>query len=107
MILLPDFFQAAKGVADLLKADNGLEKNFVLVSQRWDLDVPATISFHDGWESQLMRQRGSRDGCTAHWERFLPLPRRMLHGHAGFCDRARGLGQLDDLQGAGRTMAGY
>ncbi len=61
MILLPDFFQAAKEVAELLKAGNALEKNFVLVSQRWDLDVPAPISFDEGWESQLhaaVRQQG-------------------------------------------------
>ncbi|MGE5252004.1 MAG: hypothetical protein ACM3QS_17505 [Bacteroidota bacterium] len=46
MILLPDFVAAAKQARDLAE-------KFVLLSQRWDLDVTARLDFNPGWEGVL------------------------------------------------------
>ncbi len=46
MILMPDFAEAAKQVAKL-------KDKFVLLSQRWDYDIPSPIDFSEGWESKL------------------------------------------------------
>jgi hypothetical protein len=46
ILLLPDFLQAARQAHDL-------RKNFVLVSQRWDLDVTQPLEFSDGWQDRL------------------------------------------------------
>lgn len=46
MILMPDFVEAAKQVMKL-------KDKFVLLSQRWDLDVAHLIEFTDGWENRL------------------------------------------------------
>ena len=46
MILMPDFIKAAR--RSRLQRDK-----FVLLSQRWDLDVTETIEFTDGWEESL------------------------------------------------------
>ncbi len=46
MILMPDFVEAARR-ARILRDD------FVLLSQRWDLDVTHPIEFTEGWESHL------------------------------------------------------
>jgi hypothetical protein len=48
MILMPDFIEAAR--RSRLQRDM---QNFVLVSQRWDLDVTQPIDFSDGWQDQL------------------------------------------------------
>ncbi len=46
MILMPDFVEAAR--RSRLQRDT-----FVLLSQRWDLDVTAPLDFAAGWEHQL------------------------------------------------------
>jgi hypothetical protein len=46
MLLMPDFVEAAKQAANL-------EDKFVLVSQRWDLDVTQPLDFSTGWEDRL------------------------------------------------------
>ena len=46
MILMPDFVQAAKQTVKL-------KDKFVLLSQRWDYDIPAALDFAKGWESRL------------------------------------------------------
>ena len=46
MILMPDFVEAARQV-------KGQRSRFVLLSQRWDLDVSQPIEFTNGWEEKL------------------------------------------------------
>ncbi len=46
MILFPDFVEAAKQAVKL-------KDKFVLLSQRWDLDVTQPINFTEGWEDRL------------------------------------------------------
>lgn len=55
MILLPEFLDAA-GRSRLLR------DKFVLLSQRWDLDVTGPIDFAEGWQDRLraaVREQGS------------------------------------------------
>lgn len=47
MILMPDFIEAAKQTKNL-------KEKFVLLSQRWDLDVTQPIEFTDGWQNRLL-----------------------------------------------------
>jgi hypothetical protein len=54
MILMPDFVEAAKQVVRL-------KDRFVLLSQRWDLDVTQPIEFSTGWEHRL-RSTVHREG---------------------------------------------
>jgi len=49
IILMPNFVEAAKQVVKL-------KDNFVLLSQRWDLDVIKPIEFIDGWDTRLRDQ---------------------------------------------------
>ena len=46
MILLPDFVEAVRRV-------KSLKSNFVLLSQRWDLEVSQPIDFSAGWQDRL------------------------------------------------------
>jgi hypothetical protein len=46
MILMPDFLEAAR--RSRLQRDS-----FVLLSQRWDMDVTQPLDFSNGWESRL------------------------------------------------------
>jgi hypothetical protein len=46
MILMPDFLEAAKQVQKQ-------KTKFVLLSQRWDLDVTEPIEFNEGWDDRL------------------------------------------------------
>jgi hypothetical protein len=46
MILMPDFVEAAKRVIKL-------KDKFVLLSQRWDLDITQSLDFSNGWENRL------------------------------------------------------
>ena len=46
MILMPDFIEATKQVIKL-------KDKFVLLSQRWDLDVTQPLDFSTGWENRL------------------------------------------------------
>ncbi|MDP1547923.1 MAG: hypothetical protein Q8L87_18085 [Anaerolineales bacterium] len=56
MILMPDFVEAAMDSRSLLLGKRqqavGLQ-NFVLLSQRWDLDVHQPIEFTEGWQDRL------------------------------------------------------
>ena len=47
MILMPDFLEAAKQAMRLME-------KFVLLSQRWDLDVTQPLDFSPGWVNGLM-----------------------------------------------------
>jgi hypothetical protein len=49
IILMPNFVEAAKQVVKL-------KDNFVLLSQRWDLDVIHPIEFTEGWDMHLREQ---------------------------------------------------
>src|SRR5687768_16791941 len=46
MILMPDFLEAARKARTL-------REKFVLLSQRWDLDVIQSIEFTEGWQNRL------------------------------------------------------
>ncbi|HEX5837835.1 MAG TPA: hypothetical protein VFY26_08390 [Anaerolineales bacterium] len=55
MILMPDFVEAAR--RSRLQRDK-----FVLLSQRWDLDITTPIDFTEGWDNRLwsiVQSRGS------------------------------------------------
>lgn len=55
MILMPDFVDAAR-------RSRVLRENFVLLSQRWDLNVTQPIEFNEGWEhrlSSMVHRQGS------------------------------------------------
>jgi hypothetical protein len=54
ILLLPDFVQGALAVS-------AQEPNFLMVGQRWDLDVRERLDFSDGWPERL-RQRAAREG---------------------------------------------
>lgn len=54
MILMPDFIEAARQVNGQRLAPSGVEgTTFVLLSQRWDLDVAELLDFTDGWQDRL------------------------------------------------------
>ena len=59
IILMKDFVQGASAIASYMS-------DFVLVSQRWDIDVDYSLSFRSGgWEQELRElvgQRGTRHG---------------------------------------------
>jgi hypothetical protein len=55
MLLMPDFLEAAR--SSRLQRDS-----FVLLSQRWDLDITQPIEFTEGWQNRLsstVHRRGS------------------------------------------------
>ena len=56
MILMSDFIEAAMESRSLLLKNRrqavGLQ-NFVLLSQRWDMDITHPIEFTEGWENRL------------------------------------------------------
>jgi len=54
ILLLPDFVESAK---QALK----LKDKFVLLSQRWDMDITKPIGFTEGWQERL-RERVKKDG---------------------------------------------
>jgi len=51
MILMPDFVEAAETCRSRLQRD---EQKFVLLSQRWDLDITQPIEFTEGWQNRLL-----------------------------------------------------
>ncbi|MFZ5818690.1 MAG: hypothetical protein ACOYYJ_02225 [Chloroflexota bacterium] len=59
MLIMPDFIEAA-GACRRSCSERGLS-NFVLLSQRWDLDVTQPLEFDEGWQTRL-RARVKRDG---------------------------------------------
>ena len=54
ILVLPDFVQTAKQVAEQAG-------NFLIIGQRWDLDVSELLDFSPGWEERL-QARGKSDG---------------------------------------------
>jgi len=54
ILLLPDFVETARLVLQQ-------HKEFLLVGQRWDLDVTEPLAFELGWDAKL-RQRTKQDG---------------------------------------------
>lgn len=48
MLLMPDFLEAANLCRSRLQRDT-----FVLLSQRWDLDIIQPLDFTDGWQDKL------------------------------------------------------
>jgi hypothetical protein len=48
MLLMPDFLEAANLCKSRLQRDT-----FVLLSQRWDLDITQPLDFADGWQDKL------------------------------------------------------
>jgi hypothetical protein len=57
MILMPDFVKAATESRSLLSKHQrqtaGLQ-NFVLLSQRWDMDITQPLDFTEGWQDRLL-----------------------------------------------------
>src|SRR3990170_2979538 len=53
MILMPDLIEAAKQVLSTSRFKRDLQ-NFVMLSQRWDMDITAPLEFAAGWERQLV-----------------------------------------------------
>jgi len=51
MILMPDFIKAAMESSSLLLEKQ--QQKFVLLSQRWDLDITQPIEFTEGWQNRL------------------------------------------------------
>jgi hypothetical protein len=85
IILLPDFVRAAKQVAEL-------EEKFLLVGQRWDLNVTESIDFSADYEEKL-RRRVKKEGSlfTLKASDFFVFPREvftdvpdLLVGRAGW-----------------------
>ena len=54
ILLLPDFVETARWTAQR-------KKDFLLVGQRWDLDVTEPLAFEPGWDDAL-RQRSRQQG---------------------------------------------
>ena len=50
MILMPDFVEAARSCRSRFQRD---EQKFVLLSQRWDVDITQPIEFSTGWQDRL------------------------------------------------------
>ncbi|RPJ27858.1 MAG: hypothetical protein EHM33_06540 [Chloroflexi bacterium] len=49
MLLMPDFIEAAESCRSRFQRD----ECYVLLSQRWDLDITQPIEFTEGWENRL------------------------------------------------------
>ena len=85
MILMPDFVEAARQVKDL-------KSEFVLLSQRWDLDVTAPLDFSGDWsrglrsmvngQGQLHRPAGS-DFFLFPLSSYMDIPNFII-GRAGW-----------------------
>jgi hypothetical protein len=52
MILMPDFLEAARRSRSPLRGHVQRDK-FVLLSQRWDLDIAQPLDFSEGWQAHL------------------------------------------------------
>ena len=64
MILMPDFVEAARTVHYGGRVAEGVsrpQRNFVLLSQRWDYDSESSINFAEGWKSQLRESVRKQD----------------------------------------------
>jgi len=72
ILLLPDFVQAARQVSQQLQ-------DFLVIGQRWDLDIRSRLDFSPGWEQRLhadLRARG-RQHLPAGSDYFL-FPRHLF-----------------------------
>jgi len=58
ILLLPDFVETARRAVES-------KEHFLLVGQRWDLDVTEPLSFEAGWDSTL-RKRAQQQGNFTH-----------------------------------------
>jgi hypothetical protein len=85
MIVLPDFLEAARQAAEGAR-------RFLIVGQRWDLDVRQELDFDPGWESRLqaeVRARGrlhapaGSDYFIFRRDEFLDMPDFAI-GRAGW-----------------------
>lgn len=52
ILLLPDILQATRQISNALPAG----QSFLLIGQRWDLDVKELLDFSQGWEQRLQRR---------------------------------------------------
>lgn len=60
IILLSDFLAAARLILEKVS-------KFLIVGQRWDLDVREQIQMNSGWESGLKRSCWKGDACIPQW----------------------------------------
>ncbi len=60
MILMSDLVQAARQVA-------AQKKDFLMVGQRWDLDLPEPIDFSGEWEGRLRIEVDKRGEFYTPW----------------------------------------
>jgi hypothetical protein len=60
MILMPDMVAAARRVAEL-------ERDFLLVGQRWNLDLETPFDFSPGWEVRLRQAVAERGEFYSPW----------------------------------------
>jgi hypothetical protein len=60
MILLPDLVRAAHRVTEQVK-------DFLMVGQRWDLDLPAPLDFSGDWEARLRQEVEKRGEFYSPW----------------------------------------
>lgn len=71
MILMSDLVQAARQVA-------AQRKDFLMVGQRWDLDLPEPIDFSGDWESRLRSEVKKRGEFYTPWGiDFFVFPRHL------------------------------
>ena len=71
ILLLPDFVKAARQVASQLK-------NFLVIGQRWDLDVRNLLDFSSGWEQRLQADLSARGrAAPACRQRLFPVSRAI------------------------------
>jgi len=78
VILLPDLLTCAADVV-------GRFDSFLIVGQRWDLDVPARLSFNPGWEATLrgdVERRGRRHPPAG--SDYFVFPRPCFHSMPAF-----------------------
>jgi len=73
IILMPDFVESAKQVANQVK-------DFLFLGRRWDLDVEKELEFNPGWEIALQEEVNSHG--TLHGpvgSDYFLVPRHLLH----------------------------
>lgn len=72
MLIFPDFFEIARKVANQAK-------EFLIIGQRWDLDVRKPLDFSNGWEERLLEEvkRNGRQHRPAGSDYFI-FPRNIF-----------------------------
>lgn len=78
ILMLPDFIEAARQVSEQAK-------NFLLIGQRWDLDVRQKMDFSPGWEERLLSEvhKRGRLHLPAGSDYFV-FPRDLFNGMPPF-----------------------